>query len=719
MKNNVFRLVTLFILCIPVWGLAQDILPCGSSQAREALLKKHPEIILDEERLEQYTQEFVANYKLTNASRSAPIIIPLVFHILHQGGVEDITDAQILDQVRILNRDYNKENDDTSDIVTSFKSIAADIGIEFRLANVDPNGNCTNGIDRIYSVQTYVGDDYSKLNTWPRQNYLNIWVVSHLNGNLAGYAYFPGSVATVYATPAMDGVIILENYIGSIGTSNSTTSRALTHEVGHTLNLEHPWGLTNTPGVACGTCGVADIPETRGSDLMCDLGLDYCNPPIIENVQNYMDYSYCSVMFTEGQKERMLAALSSDISQRSTLSSSSNATAVGAAYGIADPTPNVGTYDSNYAAPTACSPRAAFTVNTRFVCAGGYVSFSDASTNGTVDNYLWEFPGGTPSTSTEKNPRIQFNTTGWQTVTLTVANQLGSNSLTDTLRVYAGDASTYYEAPYFESFEDASTFATEWASINDDENNTLFQQANYTGHTGTNSIMLNNYFTTANHDIDELVSPGFDLTHLTTGQMNLSFYYSLSTWNTDPATMLDSLVVYASANCGSSWTPIYKKGGSSLVLGYYQGFWSPGLDDASDWAQVSVTIPSAFKQSNVRFKFQVFSSVEGNNFFIDDVNIGNATYTGLEALNDIQSVSLFPNPSTGQSLLNFELQRSCTVSVKVYDVTGKEVMDAYEGSMDEGGNRVILNANTILPQGVYIIGIRAGESILQKKMVVQ
>ncbi|MBK7855670.1 MAG: hypothetical protein IPJ79_12925 [Bacteroidetes bacterium] len=83
-------------------------------------------------------------------------------------------------------------NADTASIVPAFQGIAADCEIEFRLARLDPNGNCTNGIDRIKSIKTYDADDASKLNPWPSDEYLNIWTVSNFgtsHANAAAYAY--------------------------------------------------------------------------------------------------------------------------------------------------------------------------------------------------------------------------------------------------------------------------------------------------------------------------------------------------------------------------------------------------------------------------------------------------------------------------------------------------------------------------------------------------
>ena len=212
-----------------------------------------------------------------------------MFHIIHQYGTEDISDAQILDEVKILNRDYNRENADTVDVVDEFKHNIGKINITFRLATIDPWGNYTNGIDRIASLQTYVGNDGSKLNPWLRSKYLNVWVVKQMTNGVAGYAFYPSAVDGVNGVKK-DGVIILSEYIGSIGSSTVNTSRALTHEIGHYLNLPHTWGNTNDPGVSCGDDGIQDTPITKGHTT-CSLTDGDCFPNIIENVQNYMEYA--------------------------------------------------------------------------------------------------------------------------------------------------------------------------------------------------------------------------------------------------------------------------------------------------------------------------------------------------------------------------------------------------------------------------------------------
>ena len=62
--------------------LAQSGNLCGSDFMRQQLLLKHPEILQSEQELQNFTNQFNPQ----EGQRSGPIIIPVVFHILHRGG---------------------------------------------------------------------------------------------------------------------------------------------------------------------------------------------------------------------------------------------------------------------------------------------------------------------------------------------------------------------------------------------------------------------------------------------------------------------------------------------------------------------------------------------------------------------------------------------------------------------------------------------------------
>jgi hypothetical protein len=119
---------------------------CGNVEAQKKLMAQHPELQKSITQLE----ESMNNIDLSKLEKNhrGDYIIPLVYHVLHNYGSENISDAQIYSDVKHLNDNYNKKNADTSAVIPIFKPLIANVGFEFRLANKDPEGNCTNGIDR-------------------------------------------------------------------------------------------------------------------------------------------------------------------------------------------------------------------------------------------------------------------------------------------------------------------------------------------------------------------------------------------------------------------------------------------------------------------------------------------------------------------------------------------------------------------------------------------
>jgi hypothetical protein len=180
--------------------------------------------------------------------------------------------------------------------------------------------------------------------------------------------------------------------------------------------------------------------------------------------------------------------------------------------------------------------------------------------------------------------------------------------------------------------------------------------------------------------------------------------------------------VLASVNCGLSWNNIYKKGTHSgdatlLNAGSVQGFFIPTQADAW-WKQVKINLSNAYKQPNVRFKFRIYSSSHGNNFYLDDVNIGTAI-TGIDELTAVNDVSIYPNPTEGDATLNLSLATPGKVNVNLLDITGKEVAKVFEGNLNGGDSQLPIHGSSLLSSGLYIVNIKAGSSVIQKKLVVK
>ena len=680
---------------------AQDnYLHCGTTEAMQKLFESNPGLKAQYEKDEEkYAEEdriaAARGYNEENKSTNATLYtIPIVFHIIHENGTENISDAQVYDAVRILNLDYRKLNTDIGNVVSSFTSIAADCEIQFKLAQKDPNGNCTNGIDRIYSSLTNNADDNSKLNGWPRNQYLNVWVVKTIStSGVAGYAYLPSN-----QTPsAIDGIIILSTYIGSIGTGNAGTSRALTHEIGHYLNLNHTWGGTNNPGVSCGNDNVSDTPLTMGHSS-CPLTDATCTPPIIENVQNYMEYSYCSNMFTAGQKTRMRSALTSNTSQRSSLWTSSNLIATG----ISTP---------------AVLCQADFTTNSNYsnvMCAGDSVKYTDLAWNGNPTSWSWTFPGGTPSSSTDSTPTIKYYTPGLYNASLSVSNGSGTVSTSKTDYIRVNPSSAMYSASFYsEGFETGGAIPNaDWQVNNLTPGGNTWVQTGSAAATGIKSVMISNS-TAQDGNVDELISPSIDLTQISGSNIGMTFKVAYAQRT---STSADQLKIYVSTNCGKNWS-IRKALTAATMAGGNAPLTSIFVPVAGQWnTQNFVFTPAQTASNDVFVKFQ-FTSNGGNNIYIDDINITGAT--GIDEIENTLNYNVYPNPAEENSVIEFSLLNKEKVSIKIFDVLGREVDAIFSGELNSGEHQYSINKLNSFAGGVYLVNLTVGGETFSRKLIVR
>lgn len=677
---------------------AQDTKFCHTDEMVRRSLDANPvlkkEYLAEQARLEALDVEAARNgYMESNKEMAMPPIytIPVVFHIIHQNGPENISDAQIHDQMRILNEDFRKLNADISAVVPTFTSITADSEIEFRLAKKDPSGNCTNGIDRIFSSETNVGDDGSKLNPWPRNKYLNVWVVKTISSGAAGYAYLPGTAFPA----ATDGIIILSTYIGSIGTGNPNTSRALTHEIGHFLNLQHVWGNSNNPGVACGNDAVTDTPETKGH-TSCNLSDAFCNAGVIENVQNYMEYAYCSNMFTAGQKTRMRAALNASAGQRNQLWTSTNLTATGVS-----------------TAAVLCLADFESDNSTNTVCQGNSLTFTDLAWNGNPTGWSWTFPGGTPSTSTDSVPVIQYNTPGVYDVSLTVTNASGSVSATKTSYVTVNSNTASYNASiYQEGFESGPIPNADWLVRNHAPSGNTWVQTGTAAATGTKSAMITNLSTYSTY-VDELIGPSIDMTAISGTSPTMTFKTAFAQRT---STDVDKLQLYVSTNCGLSWSLRKSMTGAALNSGgVVTGTFVP---TSAQWITQTASLAGYTSQSNLYFMFR-FTSDGGNNVYIDDINISGTSATGINEASLGNAFNIYPNPIDESTVVELMLTEKQRIDISLVDVLGREISTIFKGEMQEGEHLFPVSDQSKLSAGVYFVKVNMDGRSFTKKMIVK
>ena len=407
--------------------LEEEHLSCGADQAHHVLYQQDPQLL---ERVQTYEfKNQLSPFPEVNTKQfNSQYTIPVVFHVVHANGAENITDAQIQEAVKQINEDYNGADTRKDEVFPEFANIYADVGIKFVLARKDPDGNPTDGITRHFSPSEVTqfnngSDEQMKAKyMWPRDKYLNMYVVRSAGGQSgSAWAFYPIQVDDSHI--ARDGVISSHWAVGRSGTATPTHYKILTHEIGHWAYLAHTFNNACSTSLAQFIWGdgnyagygdyVNDTPATLAGSG-CNKRWSPCGDSVgIANSQNYMDYGYCSMMFTEGQKTRMLNALNSPMADRNKLWQASNLSATGV---------------------TGQPVSALFNIEKNVIMPGGSISFNDVSEAevGSVSSWQWSFPGGSPSSySGQTPPAISYANPGNYDVTLTVTNSNGdSNTVT-------------------------------------------------------------------------------------------------------------------------------------------------------------------------------------------------------------------------------------------------------------------------------------------------
>ncbi|BCY29174.1 zinc metalloprotease [Flavobacterium okayamense] len=268
---------------------------CASHDVLEMQLKEDPGFAQKIADIESFTENAILQGKAANMGT---ITIPVVVNVLYRTSSENISQSQIQSQIDALNKDFNAANNDFNQVPAIFSGVKANVGVTFVLDAVKRKQTSKSSWGtRDAMKKTKRGG----INPTSPNTKLNIWVCT-IGGGILGYAQFPGGSSST------DGVVIDSRYFGTTGTATApfNKGRTATHEVGHWMNLRHIWGDTN-----CGNDFVIDTPTHNTANYGCPSYPHYstCSGNPVEMTMNYMDYTddACMYMFSEGQKNRMLA----------------------------------------------------------------------------------------------------------------------------------------------------------------------------------------------------------------------------------------------------------------------------------------------------------------------------------------------------------------------------------------------------------------------------
>ncbi len=667
---NINNLILLALILISLNISSQHIAePCAFDR-----LVNNPKL----NKVEKIIQQGVFDQKSNHDLR----LIPVVVHVFHLGGVENISDAQIESEITVLNEDFGRM------IGTNGYGNGVDTDIRFCLAKKDPNGNCTNGIVRIKSSltnhKTYERPLLKQISFWDNEKYLNIYIVKSIPGGTLGYSSFPGGPADE------DGLVVRHNYFGTIGSAASSLGRTGTHEVGHWLGIYHTFNNSCGNDLCLDGDYVCDTPPVSTANFGCSIS-NSCNndsPDLPDQIENYMDYTSetCSNMFSSGQADRMHSTLNN---LRPVIWSQSNLVATGC--------------DSLYTTPIVCGVTANFTSLNPEICINNSVNFVDISLNYPT-SWQWYFNGGTPSTSTSQNPQVSYSTLGSFDVKLVITDGVNTDSISLSNFVTVTQPGTGQSLPFQENFE-SGIFPPNGITINNPDGEISWELDSNAFVSPIHSISLDNLNSTNYGTIDEVLLPPLDLSsNGSTPYMKFKWAYAKSV-----SLYTDEMIVQLSVDCGATWSQIFYRSNSGLVTGPTQT--TPFIPDSSQWKSALINLSSYQNESNVSIK--IMNVTDGGNFlYIDDINIGDKALSisqkGLES-----EFSIFPNPSNGNFTILSDTYKSFNQEYHIYNSIGKLIQIV---KIEKGNSQVLV---TSLPKGMYFIGVNLNNKQQFQKVIIK
>ena len=360
-------------------------------------------------------------------------------------------------------------------------------------------------------------------------------------------------------------------------------------------------------------------------------------------------------------------------------------------------------------------PEVDFTADQTTVCVNGIAHFSDASSY-CPNSWQWSFDPTTVffregTSATSQNPAVEFRVAGQYAVTLTVSNANGESTLVRDDYITAGG----YPLPFLEDFESGSFSDRSWTVINPDLNYSwsVFDIPAE----GNKAAQMKFYGYFRLDEKDQLISPSLNLVGYEEAYLRFDHAYA------QRFNQKDSLNIYVSSDCGTSWERVYQGGpdGNGVFETTDADPYEFVPEISDDWCGngwgaecILVDLTAWTGQSDVKIRFESVNDL-GNNLYLDKIMVSNTTGVDEGFKPALSGLSIYPNPSEGVFMLSVpELKGKVTVDV--INLTGSKI---YSQNYHSDGPFLESFDPGNLSRGIYLLRLTGESKTYEGKVLVK